>query len=74
MITCNDAVKQLWDYLDESVGVADRAAIEEHLKLCKRCCGEVEFTDELRRFLVENADEPLPEDIRARLTTYIDLL
>ena len=67
MITCAEAVRQLWAYLD---GVADepsREAIEEHLSFCRRCCGEVEFAEELRAFLAAQAAEELPDDVRTRL-------
>ena len=72
MISCTDAVKQLWDYLDGTVGEADRHAIEEHLDVCKRCCGEVEFADELRRFLADHGSDELPPDTKRRLTTFLD--
>lgn len=74
MITCTDAVRQLWDYLEDSVGPSDRRKIEEHLDVCKRCCGEVEFADELRGFLEQHASDDLPPDARARLTAYLDEL
>lgn len=74
MISCSDAVKQLWEYLDGAVGQSDRAAIEEHLNVCKRCCGEAEFADELRNFLVSHAYDDLPAGAKDRLTAYIDEL
>jgi anti-sigma factor (TIGR02949 family) len=72
MITCSDAVKQLWEYLDGAVGEADREAIEEHLSVCKRCCGEVEFADELRQFLVTHTYEELPTETKDRLTSFLN--
>jgi mycothiol system anti-sigma-R factor len=72
MITCSDAVRQLWNYLDGAVDDADRQAIEEHLDVCKRCCGEVEFAHELRGFLVTHAFEELPSDTRNRLTDFLE--
>jgi hypothetical protein len=45
MITCAEAVRQLWEYLDGVVEEADREAIEEHLSFCRRCCGELDFAD-----------------------------
>lgn len=72
MITCADAVRQLWDYLDGAIEESQRAAIEEHLSFCRRCCGEVEFADELRRFLAAQAAEELPVDVRDRLTATLD--
>ena len=67
MITCAEAVRQLWQYLDGVVEESDREAIEEHLSFCRRCCGELDFAEELRRLLAQ-ADEPdLPTDVKARL-------
>lgn len=74
MISCTDAVRQLWDYLDGNIGDADRHAIEDHLDVCKRCCGEAEFATELRRFLATHAYEALPENTKARLTVFLDRL
>lgn len=71
MISCSEAVKQLWDYLDGAVEGPQRAALEEHLGVCRKCCGEVEFADELRSFLADNATDELPADVRARLTGYL---
>jgi mycothiol system anti-sigma-R factor len=72
MITCADAVRQLWEYLDGVVDAAQREAIEEHLSVCRRCCGEVEFAEELRRFLATHAADELPRDVRLRLTSALD--
>ena len=74
MITCAEAVRQLWAYLDGVVDEPSREAIEEHLSFCRRCCGEAEFAVELRAFLAANAAETLPADVRARLTATLDRL
>ena len=68
MISCAEAVRQLWEYLDGVAGQAQSAAIEEHLRLCRRCCGEVEFAAELRTFLAAHADDDdLPLQVHERL-------
>ena len=72
MITCAEAVRQLWEYLDGELEAADRAAVEEHLSFCRRCCGEAEFAEELRAFLAQGAAEELPQDVRARLSATLD--
>lgn len=74
MISCADAVEQLWDYLDGVVDEPGREAIEEHLSFCRRCCGEVEFAQELRGFLAVNTAEALPDDVRSRLEQTLDRL
>ena len=67
MIGCKEAVRHLWEYLDETVGDADREALEEHLRRCRRCCAELEFAEEMRRFLSESSREEIPPDVMARL-------
>ena len=74
MISCDDAVRRLWEYLDGAVGGADKQAIEEHLSVCKRCCGEAEFADELREFMSSHASDELPNSAQERLTGYLDQL
>jgi mycothiol system anti-sigma-R factor len=74
MITCAEAVKQLWAYLDGTVDESQRAAIEEHLGFCRRCCGELEFAEELRGFLATHAKDDLPADVHARLLRTLDEL
>jgi anti-sigma factor (TIGR02949 family) len=74
MIRCDEAVRQLWEYLDGTVGVADRALIEEHLGRCQRCCGEREFAEVLRRFLADHARDDLPDDVAARLNRTVEEL
>jgi mycothiol system anti-sigma-R factor len=72
MITCAEAVERLWAYLDGTLSVEDKAALEQHLNFCVKCCGEVEFAKELRGFLARSAGEELPEDVRARLLAALD--
>lgn len=67
MISCSEAVRDLWNYLDGLVDESERAAVEEHLSVCRRCCGELEFAEELRGFLARNASEELPLAVHARL-------
>lgn len=74
MITCAEAVEQLWAYLDGELAVEDKAALEEHLGFCRVCCGEVEFAEELRGFLARSAAEELPDDVRRRLLSTLDAL
>jgi mycothiol system anti-sigma-R factor len=74
MITCAEAVKQLWEYLDGALPDESRSAVEEHLSFCRRCCGEAEFAAELRGFLAREAAEEMPDDVRTRLLATLDEL
>lgn len=74
MITCAEAVQQLWEYLDGMVAESDREAIEEHLSFCRRCCGELDFAEELRAFLAQPDEPDLPADVKARLLATLNEL
>ncbi|MFP5319637.1 MAG: anti-sigma factor family protein [Acidimicrobiia bacterium] len=74
MISCSDAVRQLWEYLDGALAQGDRSRVDEHLGACLRCCGEAEFARELRRFLSTAGSASLPDDVRRRLLASLDTL
>lgn len=74
MISCSEAARQLWDYVEGTVDGSQREALEQHLGVCLRCCGEVEFAEELRGFLTDRADVDLPEDVKVRLTSFLNEL
>lgn len=66
MIRCADAVRQLWEYIEHELGPGDRGRVDEHLAFCRRCCGELEFAEELRRFMARSPDVDLPPPVAAR--------
>jgi anti-sigma factor (TIGR02949 family) len=74
MISCSEATRRLWEYLDATVDAATRNAIEEHLNLCRRCCGELEFAHELRRFLADASSDDIPDDVLRRLNETLEEL
>lgn len=74
MITCTEAVSRLWEYLDNALSPDDHETVESHLAFCRRCCGELEFAKELRRFLASNAGVTLPADVHRRLEAFLDTL
>jgi anti-sigma factor (TIGR02949 family) len=43
MIDCQDAMRQLWDYLDEELTEERMAAIREHLAVCQQCYPHYDF-------------------------------
>ena len=74
MISCTEAVKQLWEYLDDTVDDAERGLIDEHLARCRRCCGELEFARELRQTLADAAHDDLPDEVLQRLNQTLEEL
>jgi len=74
MIGCTEAVRRLWEYLDDTVDLDERALVEEHLARCSTCCGELEFATELRRMLAERSPDDLSDEIARRLNRTIEEL
>lgn len=74
MISCQEAVRRLWDYLEGEVHGPDLERLEHHLERCRRCCAELEFTEELQRFMRASADEEIPADVMSRLNATLEEL
>ncbi len=74
MISCQEAVRRLWGYLENDLDAGDRARVDAHLSLCRRCCGEAEFTDALRGLLRSSSRPHLPRDVEGHLVGFLELL
>jgi anti-sigma factor (TIGR02949 family) len=71
LIPCSEAVRQLWDYLDQAVPPEEQEKVEQHLSFCRSCCGELEFATQLRGFLAIQGTEELPPHVKARLERFL---
>lgn len=74
MISCQEAVARLWDYVEKDMAPQDVQRIEEHLDVCRRCCGEAEFAGELRSFMSTHVTAAMPPDVRGRLDGFLATL
>ncbi len=70
-MTCSDFLKELTDYLDESMDAQTKAELEDHLQWCHNCyvvCNTTKRTIEIYR---DSHLYELPEDLRGRLRSAI---
>lgn len=74
MINCTDAVRQLWDYVENDLEGDARVQMDEHLAVCRRCCGEVGFAEELQVLMRHAAKPHIPEEVSQRLADYLNEL
>lgn len=74
MIACRDAVERLWTYLDRALDRTREEELEEHLGVCRHCCGELEFAKQVRAKLKTTADAPLTPTARERLEAFVERL
>ncbi|MGH9166934.1 MAG: zf-HC2 domain-containing protein [Acidimicrobiia bacterium] len=70
-IPCSEAVRQLWDYLDHAISPDDHEKVEKHLAFCRKCCGELEFAQEMRGFLASSGAQDIPPEVRIRLERFV---
>ena len=71
MISCEEAVRRLWEHLELPPSVAEQALLDAHLALCRRCCGEAQFATELRGVLRRLPPEDLPPEAAQRFEQLI---
>lgn len=72
MVTCEQVLQELSNFIDRDVDPALRAEIEVHLVRCRRCSV---LYDSLRKMLVIVADErtfEIPAGYSERLHAFID--
>jgi anti-sigma factor RsiW len=70
-VTCSDFLKELTDYLDDTLDARTRAELEEHLQWCHNCfviCNTTKKTIEIYR---DSELYELPDDLRGRLRSAI---
>jgi predicted anti-sigma-YlaC factor YlaD len=66
-VNCRSIVKELSNYLDESLDSTLKATIEKHLEHCEDCRVVVDTTKKTIQIFCNSEPAPLPEDTRQRL-------
>ena len=74
VISCSEAVRRLWEYLENDLDEEDREHVADHLTLCRRCCGEVEFTEALSDLLRSSTGPDIPTPVEQHLVGFLDSL
>jgi mycothiol system anti-sigma-R factor len=71
-VDCDEAVHQLYHYLDGELTEERRAQIAEHLTYCGPCGGAAEFEAELRVVIANRCKDHVPESLIRRIAEAID--
>jgi len=70
--SCDDAVAQVYFYLDGEIGWYKKTRIRRHLRKCPPCMGAFDFESRLKAIVRERArEEPQPEVIE-RLRHFLE--
>ena len=65
---CAKCEELLQLYVDRSLTEAERIEAEAHLADCLHCAGAYRFEDALRRYVRKCCDEPMPFELKEKLT------
>jgi mycothiol system anti-sigma-R factor len=71
-VNCDEAVHQLYHYLDGELTDERREQIADHLNFCGPCGGAVEFEAELRLVIANRCKDHVPESLMQRIAAAID--
>jgi mycothiol system anti-sigma-R factor len=67
-LTCEEAVKQFFAYLDRALSGEPLEDVEAHLETCLSCCDRLAFSRRLDTFVKSRLpEEALPVDLEARI-------
>jgi anti-sigma factor (TIGR02949 family) len=67
-LTCEQAVAQLFAYLDRALAGDALADLEGHLQSCLACCDKLAFSRQLDAFVKSRLEAPpVPAELEARV-------
>ncbi len=71
---CDDAVAQLYSFLDGELDAATVGKVEAHLKRCSPCLEAFDFEAELRKVVAVKCRDQVPDELRTRILSVLDQL
>ncbi|HEY2215537.1 MAG TPA: mycothiol system anti-sigma-R factor [Acidimicrobiales bacterium] len=71
-MNCDEAVHQLYHYLDGELTDERRKEITDHLNFCGPCGGAAEFEAELRQVIANHCKDHVPESLIQKIAKAID--
>jgi anti-sigma factor RsiW len=72
LLTCKDFLRELSDYLDESLDVQVRARLEEHIAACPNCWVIADTTRKTVQIYKGMEPYPVPMDVQDRLMAALE--
>lgn len=66
-IKCEQALRQVLEYVDRELDEREHAAMQKHLHVCKSCYSRMEFERRLKRKVGELCDDEVPSRLGERI-------
>ncbi|MFM7062610.1 MAG: mycothiol system anti-sigma-R factor [Actinomycetes bacterium] len=71
---CDEAISELYRYLDGELDPASLAHVEAHLRKCSPCLEAYDFEAELRQMIAAKSAEQMPSELRRQILDVLDRL
>jgi anti-sigma factor RsiW len=72
LLTCKDFLRELSDYLDESLDTEIRSKLETHIAECPNCWVIADTTRKTIRIYKGMDPQPIPADVESRLMAALE--
>lgn len=66
-ISCEEAIRNLLEYLDHACDAPTQEEIDKHLSVCQACHSRMEFEQRLRVQLKESGRQQAPDSLKLRI-------
>lgn len=70
--SCEDAIRELYTYLDGALTVERRTMISAHIDECSHCLEVFDFEAELKQVIAMRCREEVPESLKVRILEIIE--
>ncbi len=70
-ISCEEALKHVFDYLDHTLAEDQHCEIDHHMSVCRSCYSRVEFERRLKNHLREVGKRSTPRTLQTRIRQMI---
>jgi anti-sigma factor (TIGR02949 family) len=71
MLSCREALVQLWAFVDGELDASDAGRVREHLDACARCYPHYDFQSAFCAFLRSREKETAPPELRRAIFLHI---
>ena len=71
---CDEAISELYRYLDGELDAESLAHVEAHLRKCSPCLEAYDFESELRQMIAAKSAQEMPAELRRQIIDVLDRL
>lgn len=71
IIQCEEAIRQMLEYLDDELHKHDSDAMHNHLESCRECYSRMEFEKRLKDMVRDSKQEKAPASLNDRIKNIV---